>query len=145
MAMTLNAHDENGDFKYTIDDLTVLYFGARCTYRELLESENCSVQFQRALRNWLLRSVEPDTSIESHLYYLRKDSEDYDVFRHLKAKVRVVLPVQKKSITGKEKTGYQEQVWKLDELTALSPEEKQKRGVLIRELQISKLGLMSMS
>ena len=145
MAMTLNAHDGNGDFKYTIDDLTVLYFGARCTYRELLESENCSVQFQRVIRNWLLKSVEPDTTIESHLYYLRKDSEDYDVFRHLKAKVRVVLPVQKKSITGKEKTGYQEQVWKLDELTALSPEEKQKRGVLIRELQISKLGLMSMS
>ncbi len=145
MAMTLSARDGNGDFKYMIDDLTLLYFGARCTYRELLESENCSIQFQRVIRNWLLRTVDPDTTLESHLYYLQKDSEDYDVFRHLKARIRVVLPVQKKGFGGKEKTSYQEQLWKLDQLVDLTPEQKQARGVLIRELQISRLGLMSMS
>ena len=143
--MLLNTQSGDADFKYMIDDLTVLYFGAKYSYGELLEQENCSVQFKRVIRNYFLKSVPKETTIESHLYYLAEGTEDFDAFRHLKAKVRVTVPVAKRGIGGKESIAWKEQVMKVSELAAISPEEKERRGFLIRELQVSKLGLMALS
>ena len=129
------------DFKYVIADLSRIYFGARYSYRELTASEDVSFKLRMIFRTWMLSEVEEDTTLESHLFYLEKNSVSYDVFHQLGAKVRVSYPVYKNRF-GKQEKIYQEKILFLSELCALSPKEKQKREFLIRELQISKLRLM---
>jgi hypothetical protein len=129
------------DFKYVIADLSRIYFGARYSYKEMTESEDVSFKLRMIFRTWMLSEVEEGTTLESHLFYLEKDSVSYDVYRQLGAKVRVSFPVYKNRMGRQEKI-YQEKILFLSELCGLSPQEKQQRGFLIRELQISKLRLM---
>lgn len=132
------------DFKYVIADLSRIYFGARYSYRELTSSEDVSFKLRMIFRTWMLSEVEEDTTLESHLFYLKKDSVSYDVFRQLGAKVRVTWPVYRNRMGKREKV-YQEKILFLSELCDISPQEKQRQGYLIRELQISKLRLMQFS
>ena len=132
------------DFKYVIADLSRIYFGARYSYRELTASEDVSFKLRMIFRTWMLKEVEEDTTLESHLFYLEKDTMSYEVFHQLGARVRVTYPVYKNRM-GKQEKIYQEKILFLSELCSLSPQEKQKRGFLIRELQISKLRLMQFS
>ncbi len=132
------------DFKYAIADLSRIYFGARYSYRELTASEDVSFKLRMIFRTWMLKEVDEDTTLESHLFYLEKDTMSYEVFHQLGARVRVSYPVYKNRM-GKQEKIYQEKILFLSELCSLSPQEKQKRGFLIRELQISKLRLMQFS
>ncbi len=129
------------DFKYVIADLSRIYFGARYSYRELTASEDVTFKLRMIFRTWMLREVEEDTTLESHLYYMEKGSLSYDVFHQLGAKVRVSYPVYR-GLPGRQEKVYSEKILFLSELAAMTPEEKTKKGLLIRELQISKLRLM---
>ena len=58
------------DFKYIMQDLYKLYFGAKCSYKEILESDETYVRFKAVCRQCLITEVDQDTTLESHLYYL---------------------------------------------------------------------------
>ena len=61
------------DFKYIIEDLYRLYFGAKCTYREIMESDETYTRFKALCRHYLMTEVDQDTTLESHLYYLKPE------------------------------------------------------------------------
>lgn len=144
--MSLNISNENNaDFRYQMNDLTALYYGARCTYQELLEDKATNFKLKRIVADWILREVEPDTTLESHFYYMEPEDRSYLVYDQLRVKLRCSVPFAAKTLfgLGREETRYREEIIKLEDLARLGVPEKKERGILIREVQISKLGLMT--
>lgn len=135
--------NENSDFKYVMFDLSTIYVGALYTYRDMMDNEMVNFKLKTILERYLLEDISPDTSFESHFYYMQPGDFAYKVYEQLRTKVRVNVPVQSKGLGGKSSVHYKEKVMKLAELAALTPAEKQAQGILIREIQISKLGLMT--
>ena len=129
------------DFKYMMQDLYRLYFGIKCSYREILENEDAYYKFKAVCRQYLVTEVDPDTTLESHLYYLTPDQPAAQIYRQLGARVKLNVPVVKKGLFGKEQKVFAEQMWTIDELMELSAHSKQFRGIVLSELQIPKIKL----
>ena len=129
------------EFKYIIEDIYKLYFGVKCTYREILESDNTYTRFKAVCRQCLITEVDEDTTLESHLYYLTPQDREAEVYRLLGARIKLSMPATKKGLFGKEQKIFKEEIWKIDDLLALSAHQKQFRGIVLSELQIPKLKL----
>ena len=129
------------DFKYIMQDLYKLYFGARCSYKEILESDETYVKFKAVCRQCLITEVDQDTTLESYLYYLTAEDKAAEVYRLLGTRVKLSIPVVKKGLFGREQRVFREEIWKIDDLLALSAQQKQFRGIVLSEVQIPKLKL----
>lgn len=133
------------DFKYVMQDTGSIYLGARFSYEELLEHEMVPFKLKAILTHYILKEASPDTTLESQFYYLEKDTFLYEIFKQLKIRVKIQRQVKKKSLSGKEKIKYQEEILKLDEITEMNLARKKGSGMLVREIIISKLGMMTFS
>ena len=129
------------EFKYIIEDIYKLYFGVKCTYREILESDNTYTRFKAVCRQCLITEGDEYTTLESHLYYLTPQDREAEVYRLLGARIKLSMPATKKGLFGKEQKIFKEEIWKIDDLLALSAHQKQFRGIVLSELQIPKLKL----
>jgi hypothetical protein len=69
----------------------------------------------------------------------------YEVFLQLRTKIKVSQLTPVKGFFGKTKWVYKEHVYKLKEFAALTREEKEQRGIVVQEIQCSKLGIMTFS
>lgn len=128
----------DNDFKYMLQDIYRLYFGVKSSYRELLENEDTYTRFKAVCRQYLIKEVDPETTLESHLYYLTPDQQAAEVYAGLGARVKLSVPTVQKGLFGKEQRIYKEEIWSVEELMALSAHQKQFRGIVLSELQISK-------
>lgn len=129
------------DFKYMMQDLYRLYFGIRCTYSEILENEDAYYKFKAVCRNYLITEVEGDTTLESHLYYLTPEDPCAKVYEAIGARVKLSIPAVQKDLFGREHRIFREEIWKVEKLMDLSPQQKQFRGIVLTELQIPKIKL----
>jgi hypothetical protein len=121
-------------------DLSRILIGTRYTYEELARSEDLSFKLRMIIRQWILHDVTPETTLESHLYYMETSEISYEVLCQLKARVRLNYPVRKGGSVL-----YREKILKIQELAALSPAEKKRQDLRLAELQLSKLALMQFS
>ena len=135
-----NISNEN-DFKYYMQDIERHYFGCRSDYNYLLKNENVPFKFKSVITKYLKDTVDPGTTLESHFYYMEKDSFDYEVYKQLKARVRVLVY---KDPSRTEK-GFKEKLLPVEQLVKISPEEKEQQGMIVRELVLSKLALFAFS
>jgi hypothetical protein len=126
------------EFKYIIQDLYRLYFGAKCTYSEIMESDETYTRFKALCRNYLITEVARDTTLESHFYYMSPSDRAAEVYTSLGARVRVNVPTVKKGLLGREQRVYKEEIWKIEDLMALNAQQKSFRGIVISEIQIPK-------
>lgn len=133
------------DFKYVLQDTGNLYLGAGFSYEELLEAEMVPFKLKAILSHYILKESSPDTTLESEFYYLKEDTFLYETYRQLKVKVKGQVQAEKRSLLGKISLVYQEKVFTLPELTAMNLARKKASGMLIREIIISKLGMMTFS
>jgi hypothetical protein len=85
--------------------------------------------------------VDPETTLESHLYHLTPDQPAAEVYRQIGARVKLSVPSVRKGLFGKEQKVFAEEIWNIDELMALSAHSKQFRGIVLSELQIPKIKL----
>lgn len=131
------------DYKYMMQDTGKIYIGAKYSYRELMEHPDLNFKFKSVIERYLLTEEEADTTLESALYYMSADSYCARTYFQLKAKVKVSLIEEKKSLLGKTKNTYTEKVISLEDLCAVSPEEKQRYGYIMQELILSKMALVS--
>ena len=129
------------DFKYTMQDLYKVYFGVNSTYREILENEDAYYKFKAVCRQYLTKKTDPDTSIGSHLFHMAADSPEADVYRQIGARVKLSVPTVRKSFLGREEKVYKEEIWKASDLFELTAEEKERKGIVLSELQIPKIKL----
>lgn len=134
---------QDKDFKYILQDTSYVYLGARFSYSELLEEEMISFKLKTIISRYILKDMDASTTLESQFYYMTEDSFSYQTYRELKVKVKVSVPEVKKSLLGKERTVYKDQVYKLKDFVELNLAKKKQMGIIVREIVISKLGLMS--
>lgn len=131
------------DYKYVMMDTGYLYIGAKYTYGELMEVDTVPFKFMTVVERYILPDMSPDTTIESHLYYLQAADFTCRTLQQLKAKVKVNRLTVKKKLFGKKESVYQTEIMSLQDFVKMSPDEKERAGIFIQELMISKLGLMS--
>jgi hypothetical protein len=129
------------DFKYYMQDIERYYFGARYNYNELLNNEMVPFKFKTIISKYIKDEVDLDTSLESHLYYIEKDSFDYKLYRQLRLRIRT-SQYKNPSDHGK---GFKEKVYTIEQLVKINKDEKEEKGIIIRELIISKLALFGFS
>jgi hypothetical protein len=131
------------DYKYVMMDTGYLYIGAKYTYGDLMELDTVPFKFMTVVERYILPDMNPDTTIESHLYYLQAADFTCRTLQQLKAKVKVNRLTVKKKLFGKKESVYQTEIMSLQDFVKMSPDEKERAGIFIQELVISKLGLMS--
>ena len=137
----MNSIVNEEDFKYYMQDIERYYFGARYSYEEILGNEMVPFKYKTIITRYLKDEVDYSTTLESHFYYLNRDGFDYRVYKQLRTRVRTS---QYKNPDKKEK-GFKEKVYTIEELSAIPPEEKERMGMIVRELIISKLALFGFS
>ncbi len=136
---------ENKDYKYFMQDTGAVYLGAKLSYAEVLQDEMVNFKFKSIVEHYIFKDTDPETTLESHLYYLTKEQFSYRTYEQLRAKVKINILVEKKTLFGKKKTGYTTKLMSIAEFADMNLAQKKAKGVVIQELALSKLGLMSFS
>lgn len=136
---------QDTDFKYVMQDTGNIYIGARLTYAELMDQEMLPFKMKTIIQHYFLKETSLGTTLESEFYYLEKGSFLYETFAQLRIKVKVNVLTEKKSLFGKKKMVYTEKILTLKELTEMNLARKKASGMIIREIIVSKLGLMTFS
>lgn len=132
-------HNED-DFKYVMQDIEKYYIGARYTYEELMGLSIIPFKLKTVIERYLVHDIDRTTSLESCFYYMGKEDADYRVYRQLRTRVRCTM-LQKPHAEDREDR-YMEKVMTVDQLARISQEDKKAKNLVIREIGISKLGLM---
>ena len=139
----MTADNQNNDFKYFMQDTSSIYLGAKFSYAEILEQEMVSFKYKSIIEHYILKDTDPETTLESQLYYMTPDQFSYKTYMQLKARVKVSMLVSKKRLFSETKTIYENKVLKLDELVTVNLAKKKQCGMVIQELMLSKLALMA--
>lgn len=132
------------NYKYSIQDAARIYVGSKYTIGELLEAEDILFKFRMIVERYILPESDREDTLETHLYYLEKDKFLVQTYKQMKAKVKVNVIEEKKSLFGKTENKYVTRVLNIDELASMSVSEKENRGMVIQELSVSKMALMGM-
>ena len=132
------------DYKYSMQDVSSLYVGAKYTLGELLAEEEIAFKFRLIVERYILPRADVEDTLETHLYYLEPDSFLVQIYKQLKARVKVNVIEDKHTITGKTRREYTTQTFTVEQLTAIPPAEKERKGLVIQELKVSKLAMLSL-
>lgn len=132
------------DFKYSLQDTGRIYVGCKYTLGELLEEEDILFKFRLVMEKYVMDRADREDTLESHLYYLAPDSFLVKLYKQMKAQVKVNVLEEKKGFFGGGKTGYATRKLDIGQLAAMAPEQKEKKGLVIQELSVSKLALMGL-
>ncbi len=128
------------DYKYSVQDAGRIYVGGKYTMGELLDADDLNFKFRMIVQRYILPESDLADTLETHLYYLEKGSFLVKVYQQMKAKVKVNVIEEKKSLFGQ--TSKKQYVTRT--LTAMPPSEKEKKGMVIQELSVSKLALAAL-
>ena len=133
------------DYKYVMQDAGNIYLGAKYTYEEITENEDVTFKLRTIFHKYFLGELDmdPATTLESHFYYMQPKGFVFEACKQLKLKVKYAEVVEKKSLFGKRKEVYETKTMKIEQFAAISPAEKEKNGVIVQEIGISKLALMA--
>lgn len=132
------------DYKYCMQDTGRLYVGCKYTFAELLEDEDVLFKFRLIMEKYVLEKADREDTLETHLYYLTPDSFLVKLYNQMKARVRVNVIEEKKSIFGGSKKQYVTRQLNIKQLADMEPAQKEKQGLVIQELSVSKLALMGL-
>lgn len=136
---------ENRDYKYFMQDTGSVYLGAKLSYTEILQDVMVNFKYKSIVEHYILKDTDPETTLESHFYYMTKEQFSYRTYEQLRAKLKVSVLEEKKNLFGKKKTGYTTKLMPLAVFADMNLAQKKAKGVVIQELAISKLALMSFS
>lgn len=136
---------ENRDYKYFMQDTGSVYLGAKLSYAEILQDEMVNFKYKSIVEHYIFKDTTPETTLESQLYYMTKEQFSYRTYQQLKARVKISILEEKKSLFGKKKMGYVTKTMPLSAFADINLAQKKAQGVVIQELILSKLGLMAFS
>ena len=133
------------DYRYILQDTGTLFVGAKFTFGDISKEEEIPFKFRSIVMRHLLTEVDKEDTFESIFYYMKPEGYLYEVFLQLRTKVKVSQLTPTKALFGKTKWVYKEHIYKLKDFVALSKEEKERLGIVVQEIQCSKLGIMTFS
>ncbi len=82
---------ENRDYKYFMQDAGSIYLGARLSYAEILQDEMINFKYKSIVEHYILKDTDPETTLESQLYYMTKEQFSYRTYQQLKARVKISI------------------------------------------------------
>ena len=128
------------NYKYSLQDTAKVYIGAKYTFAELLDQDEVAFKFRLIVERYILaeKEVDPQDTLETHL---KPDSFLVKIYDRIKARVKINIIEEKKGIFGRGKKRYVTKELNIRELVAMTPEEKEAKGVVIQEISMSKLAL----
>lgn len=132
------------DYKYSMQDVSNLYIGTKYTFGELLAEEDIPFKFRLITEKYILPEADREDTLETHLYYLTGESFLVQIYKQLKARVKVNVIEEKKSLFGGKKKQYVTKILKMDELVRMTPAEKEEQGLVVQELKVSKLAMVTL-
>ena len=132
------------DYKYSMQDVSSLYVGARYTLGELTAQEEIPFKFRLIVERYILPKANAQDTLETHLYYLEPDSFLIQIYRQLKARIKVNVIEEKRTLAGKARREYTTRTLTAEQLAAIPPAEKERRGLVVQELKVSKLAMLSL-
>lgn len=144
------------DYKYSIQDTNRIYVGCKYTFREFLDEDEILFKLRMIIERYVLPDADPEDTLETHLYYLAPESFLVKIYRQMKARIRVSVIEEKRGLFGRggkapEREGasggrkrYVTKQLTIEELTAMPVQEKERRGLVVQELSVSKLALLGM-
>lgn len=132
------------DYKYGMQDTSRAYVGCKYTFAEFLEAEEVMFKLRLLVQKYILPEADLEDTLETHLYYLQPGSFLVKIYDQMKARVKINILEEKKSLMGKSKKEYVTRQLKISELVQMTPEEKEAAGIVIQELSVSKLAIMMM-
>lgn len=133
------------DYKYVMQDAGNIYLGAKYTYEELIENEDVTFKLRTILQKYMLGESDMDvkTTLESHFYFLEPKGFVFEVCKQLKMKVKYMEVTEKKTLLGRKKEIYETKTLKIEKFAEMTPAQKEKNGVIVQEISVSKLALMA--
>lgn len=133
------------DYKYVMQDTGNIYLGAKYTYEELIENEDVNFKLRTIFQKYMLGESDIDvkTTLESHFYFLEPKGFLFEVCKQLKMKVKYMEVTEKKSLLGRKREVYETKTLKMEKFAEMTPEQKEKNGVIVQEIGVSKLALMA--
>lgn len=132
------------DYKYNCQDTSRIYVGCKYTLDELVNVEELSFKFRMLMNRYVCEKASPEDTLETQLYYLEEKDFLVKLYDRMKARVKVNLIVEKRSLFGKPRKEYSTKVLTVPELAAMPVAEKERVGLVIQELSVSKLAIMGM-
>lgn len=133
---------ENKDYKYTMADYSNIYLGAKFTYRDVLEHPDVNFKLKAIIERYFLNDLDPDTTLESHFYYMTKDEFAAKTYEQLKVKVKFNILEEKKGLFGKSKNVYVSKTLPIRKFMEINLAKKKAGGVVISEIAFPKFALM---
>ncbi len=139
-----NSKTSYEDYKYFMQDVSYIYIGSKFTLQEIMDDEDITFRFRRITADDLVKDRDPEDTLETLLYYLSDKDFTSKLLKRMGARVKVSILRDQKSLFGKKKERvYRTEELSIDQLTSLSPDEKEAKGIVIQELKVSKLMLAS--
>ena len=136
----------NNDYKYVMHDLTNIYIGAKYTYDEIMDNDDVPFKFKTILSRYILKEVAGNTTLENHIFYMKKEDMSYMIYKQMKAKFK--LNVFREDGHGKGQPGYVQKEYKIQDIVegkdSVELHEKMNQ-IFVEELHITSLGLMAVS
>ena len=133
------------DYKYVIQDTNKLYVGSKFSLTEVASEQELPFKFRAIIMRHVMKEIDPNNTFESMFYYMKPEGYLYEMFLQLRTRVKVTRLTKVRSLFGKVSYAHKETLYKLSDLAALTPEQKEALGISIQEIQCSKLAIMTFS
>ena len=126
------------DYKHVVQDMTNVYIGGRLSYKEMLDMDEIPFKFKIILSRYILNEVASDTTVENHIFFIKKEDISYMIFKKLKAKFRLyIFDESRQSYVGKE--------YKIDEIVDDEFLHENMNTIFVEEMHIYKINLLGVS
>lgn len=133
---------DNKDYKYTMVDYSNIYLGAKFSYGEVIEHPDVNFKLKAIIERYFLKDLDPDTTLESHFYYMTPEEFAAKTYIQLKVKVKFNVLEEKKSLFGKKEMKYTTKILPIRKFMEMNPAKKKAGGVVIQEIAFPKMALL---
>lgn len=124
------------DYKHVVQDMTNVYIGGKLSYGELMDLDEIPFKLKCVLSQYILKEVGQETTIENHIFYIKKEDVSYMIYKKMKVKFRLyVFDDEKQSYVGNE--------YKIDEIVGNEELHAKMNTTFVEEMHIYKLNLLS--
>ncbi|MEG1847876.1 MAG: hypothetical protein RR238_05335 [Lachnospiraceae bacterium] len=126
------------DYKYMIQDMNRIYFGANYTYAEMLEEDEIPMKFKTAIHRIFAKDIPLTATLAEQLSLVEETQMSYLAYHQLKIKIKVT------SLHPTEK-GYESKYLTFDEFMEEEQSKVRAEESFVEEIMIKKLHLMAFS
>ena len=126
------------DYKHVVQDVTNIYIGGKLSYGEMLDLDEIPFKFKVILSHYILKEVSRETTIENHIFFMKKEDMSYMIFKKMKARFRLyVFDEDKKSYVGKE--------YKIEDIVDDEYLHENMNTIFVEEMHLYKINLLAIS